>query len=53
MCDVAKYSKMYKDIKNLQPEDTLQLVLESKTKDEKEFFELIGNYLLQKSKRKL
>ena len=38
MCDVAKYSKMYKDIKNLQPEDTLQLVLESKTKDEKEFF---------------
>ena len=28
MCDVAKYSKMYKDIKNLQPEDTLQLVLE-------------------------
>ena len=53
MCDVAKYSKMYKDIKNLQPEDTLQLVLESKTKDEKEFFELIGNYLLQKKQKEV
>lgn len=53
MCDVDKYSKMYKDIKNLQPEDTLQLVLESKTKDEKEFFELIGNYLLQKKQKEV
>lgn len=53
MCDVAKYSKMNKDIKNLQPEDTLQLVLESKTKDEKEFFELIGNYLLQKKQKEV
>ena len=53
MCDVAKYAKMYKDIKNLQPEDTLQLVLESKTKDEKEFFELIGNYLLQKKQKEV
>lgn len=53
MCDVAKYYKMYKDIKNLQPEDTLQLVLESKTKDEKEFFELIGNYLLQKKQKEV
>lgn len=44
---------MYKDIKNLQPEDTLQLVLESKTKDEKEFFELIGNYLLQKKQKEV
>ena len=53
MCDVAKYSKMYKDIKNLKPVDTLQLVLESKTKDEKEFFELIGNYLLQKKQKEV
>lgn len=53
MCDVAKYSKMYKDIKNLQPEDTLQLVLESTTKDEREFFELIGNYLLQKKQKEV
>ena len=30
MCDVRKYSDMYKDMKDLQPEDTLQLVMEAK-----------------------
>ena len=30
MCDVRKYSDMFKDMRNLQPEDTLQLVLEAK-----------------------
>ncbi len=28
MCDVKKNEKIYEDIKMLQPEDTLQLVLE-------------------------
>ena len=53
MCDVAKYSKMYKDIKNLQPEETLTLGLESKTKDYKEFVVVIGNYLLQKKQKEV
>ena len=35
MCDVKKYSEIYKDIKALQPEDTLQLVLEAETEEEK------------------
>lgn len=39
MCDVEKYSQMYDDIKQLQPEDTLQLILEAKTEEEQEFFE--------------
>ncbi len=51
MCDVKKYYDMYEDIKKLQPEDTLQLIMESKNKDEQEFFELIGDYLLQKKQR--
>ena len=29
MCDVKKFSRIYKDISMLQPEDTLQLVLEN------------------------
>ena len=33
MCDVRKYSDMYKDMKMLQPEDTLQLVMEAKDED--------------------
>jgi len=48
MCDVKKYSRMFQDIKQLQPEDTLQLVLEAETEEEQEFFEMVGNFLLQR-----
>ena len=47
MCDVKKYNKIYNDITSLQPEDTLQLVLEAETEEEKTFYELIGDFLLQ------
>ena len=53
MCDVKKFSNIYKDIASLQPEDTLQLVLEAETEEEKEFYELIGDYLLQTSQKKV
>lgn len=51
MCDAQKYSQIYKDISKLQAEDTLQLVLEARDKDERDFFEMIGNYLLQKKQK--
>ena len=44
MCDTKKYNKIYEDIKKLQPEDTLQLVLEGETEEEKDFCELVGSY---------
>lgn len=53
MCDTKKYSDIYNEINKLQPEDTLELVKESKDKDEQEFFELISNYLLRKKQRKI
>lgn len=53
MCDVNKYSQMYKDIKTLKPEDTLQLVMEAKDKDEQDFFEMVGNFLLQKKQKQV
>lgn len=34
MCDVKKYEKIYEDIQKLQPEDTLQLVLEAETEEQ-------------------
>lgn len=51
MCDVKKYSDIFKEIQKLNPDDTLQLVLESKTEEEKNFYEMIGDFLLQ-SKQK-
>lgn len=53
MCDVKKYSNMFNDMRNLQPEDTLQLVLEAKDDEEKRFFELLGNFLLQQKQKKV
>ena len=51
MCDVKKYEQIYEDIKALQPEDTLQLVLEAETGEQRSFYEMVGNYLLQMAQR--
>lgn len=53
MCDVTAYEKIYEDIDKLTPEDTLQLVLEAKTEEQKNFFAMIGDYLLQKKQRQV
>lgn len=53
MCDVNKYSNMFQDMKTLQPEDTLQLILQAKDKDERDFFEMLGNFLLQKKQKEV
>lgn len=53
MCDVDKYFQMYNEIKKLQPEDTLQLVIQAKDKDEKEFFEVVSNFLLQQKQKQV
>lgn len=53
MCDVRKYNKIYEDIVLLQPEDTLQLVLEAETEEEKSFYELVGDFLLQMKQKQV
>ena len=53
MCDVKKYENLYQEIKKLQPEDTLQLVLEAETEEQKEFYEMVGDFLLQKKQREV
>ncbi len=53
MCDVKKYISLYQEIEKLQPEDTLQLVLEAETEEQKEFYEMVGDFLLQKRQEKI
>lgn len=52
MCDTDKYYEIYKDIAALQPEDTLQLVMDAKDEEEKAFFAMVGNFLLRQKQRK-
>ncbi len=51
MRDIERLKKIYKEINDLTAEETLQLVRWSKTEEEQELFEGIGNYLLQKNQR--
>ena len=51
MCDTKKYFQIYQDIKNLTPEDTLQLVLEADNKEEQDFYFMIGDFLLQQRQK--
>ena len=53
MCDVKKFNLIYKDIATLQPDDTLQLVLEAETEEERAFYELVGDFLLQTKQKKV
>lgn len=53
MCDVKKYERIYEDIKRLQPEDTLQLVLEAETEEQRSFYEMVGDFLLQRKQRQV
>ena len=53
MCDIQKYEQIFREIEKLEPEDTLELVLEAETEAQKEFYELIGDYLLQQRQKKV
>ncbi len=43
MCDVEKYKKIYQEIAQLDPEDTLQLILEADTEEQRELGPHYGN----------
>lgn len=52
MCNVKKFEKIYQEIEQLEPEDTLQLMLEADTEEQREFYQMVGDFLLQKKQKK-
>ena len=53
MCNVKKFEKIYQEIEQLEPEDTLQLTLEADTEEQREFYQMVGDFLLQKKQKKV
>ena len=53
MCNVKKFEKIYQEIEHLEPEDTLQLMLEADTEEQREFYQMVGDFLLQKKQKKV
>ena len=49
----AQYGNVYEEIKKIHPQDTLQLLLDAKTEDEKTFYEMLGDFLLQVKQREV
>ena len=53
MVDLKKYADIYEEIKKLTDSDTLQLVLESEDDEVKDFYEMVGDFLLQQRQREI
>ncbi|MBE5964069.1 MAG: helix-turn-helix transcriptional regulator [Lachnospira sp.] len=49
----TQYGSVYEEIKKIRPQDTLQLLLDAKTEDEKTFYEMLGDFLLQVKQREV
>ena len=41
------------EIKCLEPEDTLQLTLEADSEEQREFYQMVGDFLLQKKQKQV
>ena len=53
MVDLKKYADIYEEIKKLSNDDTLQLVLETEDEEVKDFYEVVGDFLLQQRQREV
>ncbi len=51
MCDIKRYNNIFQEIKSLRQDDTLQLILEAETQEERDFYVMVGNFLLQKKQK--
>ena len=49
--DVKKYEKIYEEIKCLEPEDTLQLTLEADSEEQREFYQMVGDFCFKKKQK--
>lgn len=50
-CDAVK--ALYEQCKDMDVDDSLELVLSAKTKEEQDFYSLIGDFFLQSKQKKV
>ena len=44
---MEKYNEIFQEIKALSQNDIVKLILEASTEEERDFYVMVGNYLLQ------
>ena len=53
MLDMSRYNEIYNELKKLDPEDYLQIILNCETEEEKEFYVTVSDIVLQQAQRKV
>ena len=53
MCDVNKFTEIYNEIRKLNPDDTLQLIMEVDDEEERSFYQMVGDFLLQQKQKEV
>jgi len=53
MCDVQKYKQIYAELIQLDAKDTLELIVKSDTKEEREFFATLENLILRSAQKRV
>lgn len=48
-----KYHAMYQEMKKLDSDDMFQLIENANSKEEQDFFAMVGNFILQQKQKKL
>lgn len=53
MCDVKRYQEIFEEIKELDIEDAFQLAVKSESEEQKNFYKIVGNFLLQERQKEV
>ena len=53
MIDMTKYDEIYNEMKNLDVNEFLQIIINAKSKEESEFYTVISDFIIQKAQEEL
>lgn len=53
MIDMTKYDEIYNEMKNLDVNEFLQIIINAKSKEESEFYTVISDFIIQKAQKEL
>lgn len=53
MWDADEYHAMYQEMKKIEPDDVFRLIANAKSKEEQDFFAMIGDFFLQRKQKEL
>ena len=53
MIDMTKYDEIYNELKNLDIDEFLQIIVNAESKEEREFYSRISDFFIQKAQKEL